>query len=86
MAELVAAVSQIIVAMVSLVGIGGGGIYVMHRRRNGQSAIPGSPDTDMLRELRSIHTTLRANGDKNSEEHERLMDTLAPRRPVGMRD
>ena len=84
MAELVTAVAQIIVAMAAMVGIGGGGIYVMHRRRNGQSAIPGWPDTDMLRELRSIHKTLRANGDKNSEEHEKLLNTLAPRRPAGM--
>ena len=83
MAELVTAVAQIIVAMAALVGIGGGGIYVMNRRRNGQSAIPGSPDTDMLRELRSIHTTLKENGDKNSDEHEKLLDTLAPRKTGG---
>ena len=83
MAELVAAVAQIIVAMVALVGVGGGGIYVMHRRRNGQSAIPGSPDADMLRELRSIHKTLRANGDKNSDEHKEMLDTLAPRKTGG---
>ena len=83
MAELVTAVAQIIVAMAALVGIGGAGIYVTNRRRNGQAAIPGAPNADMLRELRSIHKTLKENGDKNSDEHLKMLDTLAPRKTGG---
>ncbi len=83
MAELVTAVAQIIVAMAALVGIGGAGIYVVNRKRNGQSSLPGTLDDETLDELRAIHKTLKANGDKNSEEHKEMLDTLAPRRTGG---
>lgn len=83
MVEIVTATAQIIVAVVALVGVGGGGAYVINRRRNGHSSLPGAASDDLLSELRGIHSTLKTNGDKNSEEHEKMLDTLAPRRTGG---
>ena len=83
MAEVVTAAAQIIVAVVALIGVGGGGIYMVNRKRNGQSALPGSAHDETVRELKAIHRTLKTNGDQNHEEHEKMLDTLAPRKRGG---
>ena len=83
MVEIVTATAHIIVAVVALVSMGGASFYVVNRRRNGQTSLPGTLDDETLHELRAIHKTLKTNGDKNSEEHKEMLDTLAPRRTGG---
>ena len=94
MEETLAALSQVVVAIAALLGIGGGGAYVYTRRKNGHAVIPSTAHEESLDALRAIRKQLENNGNNITGEiqdlgksmrtqHESMLDTLAPRKRVG---
>lgn len=87
-------IANIVVATSFFVGLSGGIFYVIRRRVNGQSVLPGNTNDEMVHILRDIRDEIKNGNSKiheaiengsrtNSEEHERMLNTLAPRQPGG---
>ena len=74
-------ISSIIVGVGAIIALGGTGVYMVRRRQNGQPALPGGAHDESVHVLREIRDAITKGNDTNSQEHENMLDVLAPRKP-----
>ncbi len=84
--------TNLVLAVAALAGLGGAGFYMVQRRSNGRTALPGSAHDETVealngikREVTALHKTVKESNGRNGREHEEILNAVAPRDPIAGR-